>query len=142
MDNDGAIFLGGYDDSPMNRGFRLRRYNLDGTFALATQDWAYPYMSVRPLIARFSPNGSLVVAMVNEVNPWMVTTSLAAFDTTNGTLLWISRSRIRVPRGELFETITDMEIDAAGTIICTGNGGNGLAAIIRNHYFSVNLPEA
>jgi hypothetical protein len=139
VDNDGAIFLGGYDDSLMNRDFRLRRYNLDGTLRWQ-QDWAYPYMSVRPLIARFSPNGSLVVAMVNEVNPVDGDDfALAAFDTTNGTLLWDISIPDQGPVGvNLFETITDMEIDAAGTIICTGNGGNGLAAIIRNYYFSVS----
>ncbi len=139
VDDDGAIFLGGYDDSLMNRDFRLRRYNLDGSLRWQ-QDWAYPYMSVRPVIARFSPNGSLIVAMVNEVNPIDGDDfALAAFDTTNGNLLWDISIPDQGPVGvNLFETITDMDIDATGTIICTGNGGNGLAAIIRNYYFSVS----
>ena len=140
VDNNGAIFIGVYDDVANNRQLRIKRIGLDGGL-MWQQNWAFPYAWMTPAKAMLDGNGRLVVGATIQTTATATDDfGVAVFDTANsGALVW----ETVIPDGgsgvfNLFEQLSDLSLDAANNIYGCGIGSNGFTGNARNYYFRLN----
>jgi hypothetical protein len=133
VDNNGAIFIGSYDDLSGLTQIRIKYIDLNGNLIWQNY-WDIPYLSGTPVTARLDHAGNLVVAIKAIVTmPNDNDFAFAKFNTSNGNLMW----HFELPdqgaiSGWHQEDIRSMDIDATNAIYGCGLGG------FDNYFFKVS----
>ena len=133
VENDGAYFIGYYNDLTNPWQLRIKRIGLSGNLIWENY-WNPGYIAAYPVSAAIDNSGNLVVAlrsyfsMVNDED-----FAFAKFDSTNGNNIW----HYEIPDvGSQTETIRSMAIDNANNIYGCGPAG------MDYYYFRVNSAGA
>lgn len=136
LENDGAIFIGAYDDIT---GTQLRIKRIDNQGSLVWQQyWITPFLSIQPVKSMLDNNGHLIVGIKSTVNLTdLEDFCVAKFDTAGGLLDW----HIELPDdgttlNPLSEIISDLTIDGNNNIYCVGTGSN--SSVVKNYYFKID----
>lgn len=139
LDNNGAIFIGTYNDLGGNYQVRMKRIDLNGNL-LWQKNWAFPTLSpLMPIVATLDHAGNIVMGMSSFHPVDGENFAFAKFDTIAGNELWHFELPDQGPPGiEIYETMNDIAVDANNNIYIAGTGGNALASIFRKYYFSIS----
>lgn len=137
VDNDGAFFIGYYNDLTNPWQLRIKRIDLQGNL-LWQNYWTPNYLAAYPVTASLDHSGNLVVALkayVTLVNDEDF--AFAKFDTVNGNNIW----HTEIPdagtvSGSHQEEIRSMSIDNADNIYACGVGD------LNSYYFKVSSAGA
>lgn len=138
IENDGAIFIGFYDDIT---GTQVRIKRIDGSGALLwEQYWLAPFLSATPVSSFLDNSGYLIVGFSAIVDSsGMEDFAIAKFDTVNGYLDWhVELPDDGLAPNPLSEVISSLNVDVNNNIYGVGTGSNGTAGIVKNYFFRVD----